>query len=169
MAPIPSQPMHRISFLQEPGVGTGGKTGGHSSGHDIGLENGTGLHSWIRKLKSILITIDLENNYEDEHLQYKLNLQYCPSGLLPSTYSYLEKNIIGGGTNKVLMPAELFYLQLRTFFSFTVFKTVLKRRWQSKWSIVQQPVIILPPSLHSKVKSRKYSISLHVFIYCICT
>lgn len=104
----------------------------HSSGHDIGLENGTGLHSWIRKLKSILITIDLENNYEDEHLQYKLSLQYCPSGLLPSTYSYLEKNIIGGGTNKVLMPAELFYLQLRTFFSFTVFKTVLKRRWQSK-------------------------------------
>jgi len=33
--------------------------------------------------------------------------------MLPSTYFYLQKNITGEGTNKVVMPAQLFYLQLR--------------------------------------------------------
>lgn len=52
---------------------------------------------------------------------------YCPHQayyMLPSTYFYLEKNITGEGTNKVVMPAQLFYLQLRMFFSFEVSKTV---------------------------------------------
>lgn len=43
--------------------------------------------------------------------------------MLFSEYFSLEKNIIGQGITKVVMPIQLFYLQLRTFYSFEDSKT----------------------------------------------
>lgn len=64
----------------------------------------------------------LENNYNDEYPPTQST--YYPSSLPHSTYFSREKNITGEGTTKVVMPAQLFYLQLRTFYGFEDSKTV---------------------------------------------
>lgn len=162
MAPIPSQPMHRISFPPESSVGTRGRTQG--SALNIRLENRTGLHHWIGELRSILVTIHLDfiqetitrMNIHNANSIYILPIKPTTCYLLYT--STWKKNITGEGKNKV-MPAQFCLWKHFLVLKFPKLSTKNKIAIKVTHS-VQQP-IILPPSLHSKVKSRKDFISLH--------